>query len=500
MRIYKLGENSFWMDELFTMEHETGCGFMHMELPANQLMEHPPLTTHLSEGHPWWTVWNAATTDCHPPLYFVLLRGWMGVFGEGEVPVRSFSLVASLVALVLMAHTARLLNGPGPALWGAMLMALAIPQIRHAQDARGYPLLMAFGMGACAALVHIEQRGPSFKRLLALGFCLWAMAMTHYFAIAALAALFVYALVRLPRDSRRRTVQTFVVAGAMFLLVWGPGIWKQWPHLFSQNDWLHEGATHNAWLTLEQWWRSPIALLTAAFDVEFTRGVGMGNPLLDPTAAAGFLFILPVLMLRRRPDLLLWTLWLIAVTGMPAMLDLTRSTSHLLFIRYVLLAGPAVYMLLAALLSHQGRWMKHLVPAAALLLPLTYVQTAYEAPLYDNRYLPQWIAKHAQAEDAVIIPAVYGERDNFGGYLFLMIDYYAHPLPAPVVYLRGQASGELLEQLRQRRKLWVLWWQDVPDMERLVPGAREIKRYSTGMTPMIVEVDPSPATTQPAVR
>src|SRR5690606_13408352 len=44
---------------------------------------------------------DALKHDGHPPLYYVMLHGWMQLFGEGDVAVRSLSGVLSVLTLPL---------------------------------------------------------------------------------------------------------------------------------------------------------------------------------------------------------------------------------------------------------------------------------------------------------------------------------------------------------------------------------------------------------------
>jgi uncharacterized membrane protein len=103
----------------------------------------------------------------------------------------------SLAAVALMFIVVRELSGETAALWAALLMALAGPQVQYAQEARNYAMLLVEGLGAAAALVLIERRGPTRWRELALVVCLLAMTLTHYFALGTILSLAIYAAVRL---------------------------------------------------------------------------------------------------------------------------------------------------------------------------------------------------------------------------------------------------------------------------------------------------------------
>ena len=84
---------------------------------------------------------EALRHDGHPPLYYLLLNGWMGVFGDGNEAVRSLSLVCSLANLPLLWLAAREHAGRIAA-WAALLLLASSPfAIRYATEARMYALV-----------------------------------------------------------------------------------------------------------------------------------------------------------------------------------------------------------------------------------------------------------------------------------------------------------------------------------------------------------------------
>ena len=128
---------------------------------------------------------------------FYSCRVWRDIFGSSDFTLRAFSVLASVLGIVLLYDVARSLHGTPMALWAASIMAVAGPQIQFAQEGRGYAMLAALCMGACAALARIERHGTSWRRQIALGGCVAAMMLTHYFALAPAAAIGAYVLLRL---------------------------------------------------------------------------------------------------------------------------------------------------------------------------------------------------------------------------------------------------------------------------------------------------------------
>src|SRR5262245_46699897 len=84
LRIHDLGHKCFWIDELFTLESITqGNVAAYLSQPWNTIISPPPRFTHPHELIPWWQLLRPDPQDIHPPLYYVLARGWASAFGFG---------------------------------------------------------------------------------------------------------------------------------------------------------------------------------------------------------------------------------------------------------------------------------------------------------------------------------------------------------------------------------------------------------------------------------
>jgi hypothetical protein len=90
------------------------------------------------------------------PLYFVLLKLWVGLFGESERALRSLSLIVSLALVpVTYALGARTVSRRAGFI-GALLLACAPMQIYYAQEARVYMLVTL--LTTCTVLAYVTWR------------------------------------------------------------------------------------------------------------------------------------------------------------------------------------------------------------------------------------------------------------------------------------------------------------------------------------------------------
>ena len=80
-------------------------------------------------------------TDAHPPLYYLVLKLWMG-FGSSETHVRLLSALFSIAAIPVMYAVAVALYGDRRiGLLSALILAISPFQIWYAQEARMYAML-----------------------------------------------------------------------------------------------------------------------------------------------------------------------------------------------------------------------------------------------------------------------------------------------------------------------------------------------------------------------
>lgn len=181
LRAYAIGQGSFWVDEAYTARIA--------QLPALEIIK-------------------TTAGDVHPPLYYLLLRGWMLVFGDSEAALRSMSMVLDVAATAAIADLAWLLFRRRPVVLLAVALHVLSPfAILYAQEARMYSLMLLLSTLSASWLAR-TLRGGSWQ---ACGlYVLWTtlVVYTHMFGFFMIAGQAV-----------------FVAAGALWtpLRMAGPG-------------------------------------------------------------------------------------------------------------------------------------------------------------------------------------------------------------------------------------------------------------------------------------
>ena len=198
LRFHQITKVGLWPDEFWSSVHlATGRGTAIFDLPAGVLMQPPPQTL-LEGAPPWWHIWTGLRGIVHPPLYLILLRWWMDLFGSSDLSTRTFSAMASLAATVVLSRhsPANRFRQQAGLIAAVPLMVVSPLQINLSQESRPYPLLMLSALIAAHALLRIERQGASTGRLVQFGMAMAATALIHYFSLGALLAILIYAAIR----------------------------------------------------------------------------------------------------------------------------------------------------------------------------------------------------------------------------------------------------------------------------------------------------------------
>lgn len=175
--------------------------------------------------------------DGHPPLYYLLLHGWMELFGSGDVAVRALSGVFGLLTLPL-AYLAGRRRGGALLGWITLIVVALSPfAVRYSDEARMYSMVMFLAFAGYLLADDILRRGKSdWLRLGGVVVVATALLYTHYWALWLLAAAGLIALWRAWRPAEpadRRPALLFigalVLAGVLFV-PWLPSMLYQSAH------------------------------------------------------------------------------------------------------------------------------------------------------------------------------------------------------------------------------------------------------------------------------
>lgn len=128
----------------------------------------------------FWDIARYTATDVHPPLYYWALKAWTGLFGTGELGLRSLSLFFIAATIITTFFLVRRLFGRKVALVTLFFLALSPLLVRYADEARMYA--MSAFIVVSATYVLLKATEAKQKRWWVLYGVLVALGMwTHYF-------------------------------------------------------------------------------------------------------------------------------------------------------------------------------------------------------------------------------------------------------------------------------------------------------------------------------
>lgn len=493
LRAYNLSPGrSLWVDEIYTYLSATGTQFRgYAATPRNEILPNPPPLTDFAHAKPWRATLRPDTDDIHPPLYFFLTRVWGNLVGYDAAHLRALAAIFSVLAVGLLYAAVSEWSGRGSGLAAAAIMAVAQPQVRMAQEARAYCMVLAMALAAAWAVARTERRGVNRRRVIALAVLCFAMPLTHYFSVAIAATLALYGVIRLRGQKRWAVLGATAGAAALFVLVWSPVLYLQAHGVSGRGTTVFVDAEANHFLaTLARLALFPVRCLYEPLPND--RALSM---------VISGVCLLPLLMVRRRPDLLIWALW-VPMNVAPALLnDLTHRSWTLEIERYTLPATLGVYALLGAVgASLPLRW-RHLLPTLAVAGCLLHLDQAYHPD--DRTSLQKWREFAAQYRDLarpgdLTVFASAGQPTDDAMY-YLCVGHYARPFPGPVALLDQPPSSDLVAEIRRYPGVIVVG--DARAAEAYLPAA-----HATGLhaIPFLGEVTrlefgpPAAATTAPA--
>ena len=291
----------------------------------------------------------------HPPLFYILLRGWIAVGGDSLLWLKLFPVMTAIVTLVPLFLLARALRlGRWERLLAFALVAVNSYLAHYSQELRMYQLLMLLAvtsLWAFARFLDEERRwGPALVVLLLVNL---ALVYSHYYGwlVVGVEGIFLLAF-------RRRLVVPFAASIVALGLAYAPWVYKL-------------ATTPRTRAGLSQEWRARpgagdvarfFGTLNGPYDAAWLTLVGLG------------LFGIPIVVLAvraaregERRDLERVALLALAVV-VPVAAAFTASSLSPRSIwnpRYLIVAA-APYLLLAAIAASSLRpaWLRAAVVVA----------------------------------------------------------------------------------------------------------------------------------------
>jgi len=381
--------------------------------------------------------------DNNPPLYYILLHYWMGLFGDSEAAIRSLSAVFSVLSIFAIYKLGELIFDRETAIISALLLALSPYHIWYAQEARTYSLLALLTLLSMYFFLRSLERKDAPIRV---GYVLSTVLLmyTHRFGLFLVAAQNIYMFIRF------RTTKGFYR-----------------PHL---KKWALLQGT--ALLMFTPWANMLIARILTLENRGFFRPIpSLGSLLTAFTKYSGSALLLPFLLalvylaiasdkknppdkrdaLKTTRSYLLMT-WLLTPVLLPfaiaQVFPLPYNT------RYTISASLAFYLLIAAgIRSIKNKSLQQ----AALLMLLFALVISLGYPIKDKkeqwREVARYVDAQAEANDLVLFSGRYANNPVFN-YYSKRTDLIKQRFPNKGA--NEKKVPEIWPLLKGRERVWVI--------------------------------------------
>jgi uncharacterized membrane protein len=244
-RFANLDQKIYWYDEAFTSLRISGYTeeevaqqvFNGNEINVSDLQkfQHPNSEKKLID-----TVKGLALEEPQiPPLYFVILRFWVELFGDSVAATRSLSAVISLLAFPCIYWLCQeLFKSPLVGWMAVLLVAISPFHVLYAQEARMYSLWTVTTLLSSASLL----RAMRLKTKMGWAIYTVTLALSFYSFLLSLPTAIGHGIYVFfaERFKFTKTVTSYLLASLGGLLLFLPWIWiilNRLPQIKNRTDW-----------------------------------------------------------------------------------------------------------------------------------------------------------------------------------------------------------------------------------------------------------------------
>ena len=228
-RCYNIDSKLYWHDEVYTSLRT--AGYNGQEVVSNvfngEIIKPRDLVKYqyLSVEKTWEdTIEKLLEHPEHPPLYYLLSRGWQEIFGSSIAATRSLSVVFSLLLFpVVYWLCLELFDSPKVGWWTIGIVAVSPVHVLYAQEAREYSLLVLTTAITCITLLKAIKRNNwlwwvFYSVSLAVNF--YVSLIAGYIAIAQ-----AFYIIILERFRFTKVTIDFILSGIVSLVLFSPWLW-----------------------------------------------------------------------------------------------------------------------------------------------------------------------------------------------------------------------------------------------------------------------------------
>ena len=387
LRLYDLGTESFWFDEMYTVNRMS----QDLQTLLHQLVTQGDMTR------------NA--------VYYLLAHFWVMPFEMTEVSIRSLSALFGVLSVGMMYLVGRQLLGGKAGLLSSFFMAVSSFQIQHSQEARFYSLFVLLTLVSVYCYI-LALKTKSTRSWVISGLINILLFYTHTYAIFVFAVEYVHYLIYW--KSNKSTLVQWGMSQVLLVL----GIVVGFIPLLKDGSVIGLGAGL-AWITVP----SVKDLFLTVYGYLFPQNYQHSWFFIGVSFAAGLLFFVVGAFFHNfrksenrwfvelkswfrdvhiSSELVLVIVWFVC----PVLLPFIYSNlfSPIFVDRYTICAAPAFYLLIAAVISRINRVVPiYLSLGALMIVILPGLQDYYVADVNEQwQEVAAYVQGNSQANDVIV--------------------------------------------------------------------------------------------------
>lgn len=445
LRIWHLGKENFWIDEIFTVE-----GLSESILTLVKY-------------------WFSAG---HVPIYFISLHYWMQLFGITEFAVRFPSLICDVVSIYIVFILGRKLFDEKSGLLASYLFAVSTINIYYSQCAKPYSMTTLFTLLSFLFLLKVLDKNTMLFWISYIFFTLFALFSSPS-ALPVIICQIIFIIVSWPRYKKYIRIRKLIFVFSIILFIYLPLLLIL--VLMSLND--------NKLATLA-WLQKPsikqLLDIFNLFGVMINQDIKVSNPtrnpnLVLPTNIFGFfLFLLCLVGIfdlfksgkiyndkKQSISGLFLSLWL----SIPIVLPFVISYFFIpIFgpVRYILYTSAPYYLLVSKGIFLFRKKLQFLLIGSIAIMGFISLQEYYHIEKRANwSKICGYIQKNIKNDE--ITAFINSKRPRYKSREGGMLSYYSR---LPIIRIRTEENKNILrsEPCSEVLRLIKYKWHDEEDL------------------------------------
>ena len=463
LRVSGLGFESLWLDECYQSLIEV---YGH---PAPDFISERPepyLFRYAEPADTQGMLKNfSAVDEVCPPLYAVLLNGWMRAFGDSDIAIRLLSCLTSLAGVASVYLVGRSLIGPQAAIYASLLMAISPFDIAYAQEARMYSLCELTAVLSFGSLIML-CRFPSRHFILLLVtyvVATWAMINSHYTTLFIALSGGFWGLLQILRT---RSLKLFLALSAAWLSI--AVLWLPWLSYFLHVAQVRKASTYVA-RSATWWW--PAYAITIKMPINWLSylvGRRVALPFVPMYAsAAGFILLALQKTFSKNKCLdsmiALW-FWVVVPALGIWLSDVLENHKVIEVSRYLIGTAPAIYILCGAGLSYINKHYKFWLYVFVCHMVLATANNTYQ------HIYPQ---KEPWRQMAQLVESKVNDEMLFVAqpYDIVCLDRYLHFPRKQIGLSTVMKSEDIAKRVSAYRRFWLITALDGEAVTTRIPNS-----------------------------